>query len=87
MYSKTAIKVNHVDKQYRFSLIYLCKTPNKAASVQYRYHIEVTSHLRNEFNFWKIHGMMNTSGLVQSGLHVNFARDPKYSSFHERSQN
>ena len=37
--------------------------------------------LRNEFNFWNVHGIMNTSGLVQSnfGLHVNFARDPKYS--------
>ena len=23
-------------------------------------------HLRNEFNFWKVHGIMNTSGLVQS---------------------
>ena len=21
--------------------------------------------LRNEFNFWKVHGIMNTSGLVQ----------------------
>ena len=24
------------------------------------------SHLRNEFNFWKVHGIMNTSGLLQS---------------------
>ena len=23
-------------------------------------------YLRNEFNFWKGHGIMNTSGLVQS---------------------
>ena len=23
-------------------------------------------HLRNEFNFWKGHGIMNTSGLLQS---------------------
>ena len=23
-------------------------------------------HLRNEFNFWNVHGIMNTSGLVQS---------------------
>ena len=23
-------------------------------------------HLRNECNFWKVHGIMNTSGLVQS---------------------
>ena len=22
--------------------------------------------LRNEFNFWNVHGIMNTSGLVQS---------------------
>ena len=36
-------------------------------------------YLRNEFNFWNVHGIMNTSGLLQSGLHVNFARDPNYS--------
>ena len=24
------------------------------------------SLLRNEFNFWNVHGIMNTSGLVQS---------------------
>ena len=37
-------------------------------------------HLRNECNFWKVYGIMNTSGLMQSkGLHVNFVRDPKYS--------
>ena len=23
-------------------------------------------YLRNEFNFWKVHGIMNSSGLVQS---------------------
>ena len=23
-------------------------------------------HLRNEFDFWKVHGIMNTSGLLQS---------------------
>ena len=26
----------------------------------------ISAHLRNEFNFWKVHGIMNTSGLVQS---------------------
>ena len=25
-------------------------------------------HLRNEFNFWNVHGIMNTSGLLQSKL-------------------
>ena len=30
--------------------------------------------LENEFNFWKV---------KPDGLHVNFARDPKYSWFHE----
>ena len=30
--------------------------------------------LRNEFNFWNVHGLMKTSGLLQ-----NFERDPKYS--------
>ena len=35
-------------------------------------------YLRKEFNFWNVHGIMNTSGLL-IGLHVNFARDPKYS--------
>ena len=25
-------------------------------------------HLRNEFNFWNVHGIMNISGLLQSKL-------------------
>ena len=31
--------------------------------------------------FWNVQGIIITSGLLQSdeGLHVNFARDPKYS--------
>ena len=33
------------------------------------------NYLRNEFNFWNVHGILDTSGLLQS----NFARDPKYS--------
>ena len=44
VYSKTAIKANCVDKQYQFPLIYLCKAPDKAALVKYRYFIKVTSH-------------------------------------------
>ena len=39
-------------------------------------------YVRNEFNFWNVHGIMYTSGLLQSeapSLHVNFARDSKYS--------
>ena len=34
---------------------------------------DVSEHLRNEFDFWSVHGIMNTSG-----LHINFARDQKY---------
>ena len=34
------------------------------------------SHLRNELDFWNVHGIMNTLGLAK-GLHSNFARDPK----------
>ena len=38
-------------------------------------------YLRKKVNFWNVHGIMNTSGLLQSnrsfGLHFNFARDPK----------
>ena len=37
-------------------------------------------YLRNGFNFWNVHGIMNTSGLLQSYrdvLHVNLARDLK----------
>ena len=30
------------------------------------YHAKI--HLRNEFNFWNVHGIMNTSGLFQSKL-------------------
>ena len=29
-------------------------------------HIAHVSYLRNEFNFWSVHGIMNTSGLLQS---------------------
>ena len=39
-------------------------------------------HLRNEFNFWNVHGIMNTSGVKPKGLHVNSARDPKYTCSH-----
>ena len=35
---------------------------------------EISEYLRNEFDFRSVHGIMNTSG-----LHINFARDPKYS--------
>ena len=28
--------------------------------------ILVHVHLRNEFNFWNVHGIMTTSGLLQS---------------------
>ena len=34
-------------------------------------------HLINEFGFWKVHGIMNTSGLLQSKWSPNFARDLK----------
>ena len=30
--------------------------------------------LRNEFNFWKVHGIMNTSGLLQSKLTLQETR-------------
>ena len=42
-------------------------------------------NLRNEFNFLNVHGIMNTwvsckvNVKPEEGLHVNFARDPKYS--------
>ena len=36
-------------------------------------------HLRNEFDFWMVHGIVNTLGFLPFGLHVNFTRDPKYS--------
>ena len=28
--------------------------------------LSIYDYLRNEFDFWKIHGILNTSGLVQS---------------------
>ena len=36
-------------------------------------------YLRNEFNFCNVHGIMNTSGLLQSKRSLNFERDPNYS--------
>ena len=43
------------------------------------------SKLRNKFHFSKVHGSMNATGHMQSteGRHVNFARDPLHSHFHE----
>ena len=31
-----------------------------------KWHLLSTNHLRNAFDFWKVHGIMNTSGLLQS---------------------
>ena len=42
-------------KIYMLELWFLCMTP--CLNVIY---------LRNEFNFWNVHGIMNTLGLVQS---------------------
>ena len=35
-------------------------------SGQFKSHFIFQMHLRNEFDFWKVHGIMNTSGLLQS---------------------
>ena len=32
--------------------------------------ILINIHLRNEFDFWKVHGIMNTSGFTYFGLHL-----------------
>ena len=32
----------------------------------YKLMFKLDVHLRNEFNFWNVHGIMNISGLVQS---------------------
>ena len=37
---------------------------------------------RNKLDFWNVHGIMNSFGLLKVsifGLHINFARDNKYS--------
>ena len=38
------------------------------------YYFLLHIYLKNEFNFWNVHGIMNTLGVLQSnkGLHVNF---------------
>ena len=36
--------------------------------------------MSNKFKVWSVHGLMNTSGLLQSGF-TYFARDSKYSCF------
>ena len=55
-----------------------------------KYHIW-PNYLRNEIDFWKDRGIMNSwvSCNVSEArrVHVNFARDPKYSWFHEPSKN
>ena len=44
---------------------------------------KVIIFLRNEFDFWKVHGIMNTRvsckvNVKAEGFHVNFVRDPRY---------
>ena len=60
--------------QWRFQITIM--TFESKVKVNYTKNLYYVLYLRNEFNFWNVHGIMNTSGLVQS---VNFARDPKYS--------
>ena len=64
----------YVSKQVNFSIV-TC-----VINIQYKHqivchHSAALVHLRNKFNFWNVHGIMNTSGLLQSRLHKNFARD------------
>ena len=33
---------------------------------EYSFPVSFPLYLRNEFDFWKVHGIMNTSGLLQS---------------------
>ena len=33
---------------------------------QFLNNYQISIHLRNEFDFWKVHGIMYTSGLLQS---------------------
>ena len=43
---------------------------------------EGRTHLRNEFNFWNVHGIMNTPvsyKVSEARIQVIFARDTKYS--------
>ena len=44
MYCKTVIKANRVDKWYRFPLIYLCITHDRAIWVEYWFFLAVSSH-------------------------------------------
>ena len=47
-----------------------------------RKHIHWRIYLRIELDFWNVHGIMNTLGLLQN----DFAKDTKYSWFHEHSK-
>ena len=38
--------------------------------------------LRNEFDFWKVHGIMNTSGLLQSNCYLIILSHNKESLVH-----
>ena len=50
------------------------KSYQQTASVNYLDNDDTSrEQFRNEFDFWKVHGIMNTSGFTY------FARDPKYS--------
>ena len=58
---KRTISPRRVSVRWFFSVptTYLFNEINKTAIFGY-------IHLRNEFNFWNVHGIMNTSGLLQS---------------------
>ena len=44
--------------------------------------------ISNKFNFWNVHGIMNTSVSCKVKVKLTyFARDPTYSWFHEHSEN
>ena len=43
--------------------------------------------LRSKFHFSEVHGSMNATGHMQSRRHINFARDPLRSYFHEPQKN
>ena len=56
------LKFLHMDNREIFGRIWnsLSKSELAAAVVKW------INHLRNEFNFWNVHGIMNTLGLLQS---------------------
>ena len=67
-YLKTTRKVIYTVQSFYSTMFGSVRTDCLISVLCYIGTIFKRNHLRNEFNFWNVHGRMNTSGLLQSGF-------------------